>query len=162
MWGSKSPLPTDGNIMWQIHFTTVRGYMSESKSTVYRWFHVSGPLCQLSAISCESKHTSPSIMISCERASQLYQLSVISCEGACPLTNCLTVYSRRYIQSCRYFRLSFVNCRLSNLLSGSILPPPLPYANKYTRIQCVRGGGMGFWASDRFNTWRKALYMSIF
>jgi hypothetical protein len=48
-----------------------------------------------------------------------------------------------------YFRLSFVNCCPSNLLSGSPLPPlPIPYINKYTiHMYTVckgpKGGGYG-------------------
>jgi len=46
------------------------------------------------------------------------------------------------IQSCWYFRPSFVNCWPSSLLCGSTLPPPFPVwiSILYTRIQCVRGG----------------------
>jgi hypothetical protein len=59
----------------------------------------------------------------------------------------------RYSQSCCYFRLSFVNCCPYNLLYGSTQPPsPLPCVNKYTVYTytvCKRGGGMGFWASER-------------
>jgi hypothetical protein len=61
---------------------------------------------------------------------------------------------RMEIQSVVYFRPRFVNCRPSNLISGSTLPhPPLPCVNKYTVYTytvCKGGGGrMGFWASDR-------------
>jgi hypothetical protein len=59
------------------------------------------------------------------------------------------VFFRVYIleiQSCWYFRPSFVNYCPSYLLSGSTLPLPLPCVNKYTVytniVQCVRGYGV--------------------
>ncbi len=54
----------------------------------------------------------------------------------------------RYSQSCWYFRLSFVNCCLSNLLCGSNLPPPSPpslcQSTVYTSSVRLGGGG-GCW-----------------
>jgi hypothetical protein len=47
-----------------------------------------------------------------------------------------------YSQSFWYFLPNFVNCCLSNLLSGSTLPLPpflLRRSKLYTRIQCVKG-----------------------
>jgi hypothetical protein len=55
--------------------------------------------------------------------------------------------SCRYSQSCWYFWPSFMNRCTSNLLSGSILPPPpLPSVNKntvYTYTVCKGGGVKG-------------------
>ncbi len=46
-----------------------------------------------------------------------------------------------YSQSCWYFRPSFVNCCLSNLLSGSNLPPPPQHVSNYSIYrQCVVRG----------------------
>ncbi len=57
-----------------------------------------------------------------------------------------------YIQSCWYFRPSFVKCTVLSLLPFSpslwftITPPPpllVWISSEYVRIQCVRGGGRG-------------------
>ncbi len=63
----------------------------------------------------------------------------------------------RYSLSLWYFLSSYVNCCPSSLLSGSTLsPPPFPVCILYTRIQCVRGGGLGPVLSLRqTNTCRK-------
>ncbi len=45
----------------------------------------------------------------------------------------------RYSQSCWYFQPSFVNCRPSNLLSGSTLPPAPPLFCKVQYVQRVCG-----------------------
>ncbi len=59
----------------------------------------------------------------------------------------------RYSQSCWYFRPSIVNCCLSNLLSGSTLPPPLflvwiSIHTVYANTVCKGRVGLGLWASD--------------
>jgi hypothetical protein len=53
-------------------------------------------------------------------------LNKLTCKGT--LQQCLSEFiDWKYSQSCWYFRLSFVNCCPSNLLSGSTLPsPPFP------------------------------------
>ncbi len=62
-------------------------------------------------------------------------------------------------QSRWYFRPSFVNCCPSNLLSVSPLPPfPVLISILYTRIWCVRGGGIGGYrvlGLRKINTCRK-------
>jgi hypothetical protein len=52
-------------------------------------------------------------------------------------------------------------------LSGSTLPPtPLPCVSKYTvftyTVQCVWGGGVGFWAPRQINTCPKVPFTSQF
>ncbi len=73
-----------------------------------------------------------------------------------PCGRCLWEFTGwRYSQSYWYFRPSFVNCCLSNLFSGSALPPPSlceqVYCTVYTyTVRCLRGrGGGGYlvWAS---------------
>jgi hypothetical protein len=70
--------------------------MWESKYTLSncRWFHVSGTLYQLPAISCD-------------KASQLYQLSVISCERASPLL---------YERAPALYQLSVITCKKASPL----------------------------------------------
>jgi hypothetical protein len=65
-----------------------------------------------------------------------------------------------YSQSCWYFRPRFVNCCPSNLLSSSTLPPPSCVKSiPHTRIQCVRGGGLGL---RQIKTCRKVPFQAIF
>jgi hypothetical protein len=51
----------------------------------------------------------------------------------------------RYSQSCWYFRPSFVNYCISNLLSGSSPPPPFPVSKYSIYGQWVPGRGWGCW-----------------
>ncbi len=79
----------------------------------------------------------------------------------------IRVYRLGYSQSCWYFRPSFVNCCLSNLLFGFILPPPLfPVwiSILYTvRVYSVQGGGgYGVLGLRQINTCRKVPLQVIF
>jgi hypothetical protein len=71
----------------------------------------------------------------------------------------------RYSQLRWYFCPSFLNCFLSNLLSGSLSPPlpthPVWKSILYSRIQCVRGERYG--VLRQINTCRKVpLQVSFF
>ncbi len=77
------------------------------------------------------------------------------CKGRCG--RCIWEFIEwRYIQSCWYFRPSFVNCCPSPFLSGSTLP--LPCMNKDTiytyTLQCVRGVVYGVLGLRHINTCR--------
>ncbi len=73
----------------------------------------------------------------------------------------------RYIQSCWYFRPSFVNCCPSNLLSGSThhSPPPHPVWIKYAVYTYTVCGvaGMGFcWRPYSAGVQHSRLYLTRF
>ncbi len=55
-------------------------------------------------------------------------------------------------------------CKLLPSLTFFLVPLPLPLFAVWIGILClcVRGGGMGFWATDRWTLAAKSLYRSIF
>jgi hypothetical protein len=78
---------------------------------------------------------------------------ILTCKGT--LRQVFIRFYRLQIQSV----LLIFSTQLCELLplSGSTLPPtPLPCVSKYTvftyTVQCVRGGGVGFWAPRHINT----------
>ncbi len=89
-------------------------------------------------------------------------LKKLSCKGTLRLVF-IRVCSQflAYIQSCCYFKPSFVICTLTCRLSPSLWfnfpPSPFPRVNKYkyTRIQCVREGWYGVLGPTQTNTCRK-------
>jgi hypothetical protein len=69
----------------------------------------------------------------------------------------------RYDQSYFYFRPSFVNCCPSPLLSGSTLPPFLfPVCILFTRIQYLKGGGVGVLGLGQMNICPFLLQVNFF